>query len=86
MTLLPPDELYKLSSGLDRVSLVDVLRSLRDGRADLVGTEASANEAEAAKLHGLITKREQLRDEVQQLTRGGRRWSELASQRRATGS
>ncbi len=77
------DELYKLSSGLDRVSLVDVLRSLRDGRADLVGTEASANEAEAAKLHGLITKREQLRDEVQQLTRGGRRWSELASQRRA---
>ena len=77
------DELYKLSSGLDRVSLVDVLRSLRDGRADLVGTAANPNEAEAIKLHSLISKREQLRDEVQQLTRGGRRWSELASQRRA---
>ena len=76
------DELYKLSSGLDRVSLVDVLRSLRDGRQDLVGTEATHNEAEAVKLHDLISKREQLRDEVQRLTRGGRRWSELASQRR----
>ncbi len=77
------DELYKLSSGLDRVSLVDVLRSLRDGREHLIGSEASPNEAEAVKLHGLINKREQLRDEVQQLTRGGRRWSELASQQRA---
>ncbi len=76
------DELYKLSSGLDRVSLVDVLRSLRDGRKSLIGAANSADEAESAKLANLIRKREQLRDEVQQLTRGGRRWSELASQRR----
>jgi uncharacterized protein YhaN len=77
------DELYKLSSGLDRVSLVDVLRTLRDGREELIGNEASRDDADAAKLHNLIKKRENLRDEVQQLTRGGRRWSELASQRRA---
>ena len=76
------DELYKLSSGLDRVSLVDVLRSLRDGREELIGKEVNRGEAEAFKLHDLINKREQLRDEVQQLTRGGRRWSELASQLR----
>ncbi len=76
------DELYKLSSGLDRVSLVDVLRSLRDGRRSLVGAANPEDEAEAAKLASLIRKREKLRDEVQQLTRGGRRWSELASQRR----
>ena len=77
------DELYKLSSGLDRVSLVDVLRSLREGREELIGNEVAPGDAEAAKLHHLIKKREQLRDEVQLLTRGGRRWSELASQRRA---
>ncbi len=76
------DELYKLSSGLDRVSLVDVLRSLRKGRSSLVGRAGHEDESESAKLIALITKREKLRDEVQQLTRGGRRWSELASQRR----
>ncbi|MFN9912081.1 MAG: AAA family ATPase, partial [Pirellulaceae bacterium] len=31
------DELYKLSSGLDRVSLVDVMRQLRSARTQLVG-------------------------------------------------
>jgi len=77
------DELYKLSSGLDRVSLVDVLRSLRDGRQNLIGNDAVPDDAEASRMFNLIRKREQLRDEVQQLTRGGRRWSELASQRRS---
>lgn len=76
------DELYKLSSGLDRVSLVDVLRSLRGGRKNLIG-KAKPDDEEATKLAGLISKREKLRDEVEQLTRGGRRWSELATQRRS---
>ncbi|MEM9588202.1 MAG: AAA family ATPase [Planctomycetota bacterium] len=75
------DELYKLSSGLDRVSLVDVLRSLRGGRADLVGGED--HDEASDRLSGLLTERDQLRDEVDRLTRGGRRWSELATQRRA---
>ncbi|TWT79237.1 Chromosome partition protein Smc [Planctomycetes bacterium CA13] len=75
------DELYKLSSGLDRVSLVDVLRSLRDGRKSMVGKEVADSE-ESSKLAGMIKKREKLRDEVEQFTRHGRRWSELASQRR----
>ncbi len=76
------DELYKLSSGLDRVSLVDVMRSLRGGRHELVGRATHDEEQETAKLAALIAKREKLRDEVEQLTRGGRRWSELATQRR----
>ena len=76
------DELYKLSSGLDRVSLVDVLRTLRGGRKGLIGNNR-ADEAEAAVLASLIARRERLRDEVAQLTQNGRRWSELASQRRA---
>lgn len=77
------DELYKLSSGLDRVSLVDVLRSLRGGRKDIVGPQNPEDEAEAKRLAGMLNRRERLRDEVEQLTRGGRRWSELATQRRA---
>jgi len=77
------DELYKLSSGLDRVSLVDVLRSLRDGRKSMIGNENVADTEETSKIAGMIRKREKLRDEVEQLTRHGRRWSELASLRRA---
>ncbi|MEM9646555.1 MAG: AAA family ATPase, partial [Planctomycetota bacterium] len=77
------DELYKLSSGLDRVSLVDVMRNLRGGRNELVGSpHAREDEQVANKLTGLLSKRDRLRLEVEQLTRHGRRWSELASQRR----
>ncbi len=76
------DELYKLSSGLDRVSLVDVLRSLRGGRQRLLGKNQT-EEDEAAVMTSLVARRERLRDEVEQLTRNGRRWSELASQRRS---
>ena len=75
------DELYKLSSGLDRVSLVDVLKSLRQGRKSLVGAPIADEEATASKLANLIRKREKLRDEVQSLSRSSRRWSELASLR-----
>lgn len=79
------DELYKLSSGLDRVSLVDVLRSLRAGRGEIVGRgAASPGEEDAAvnKLVGIMSKREKLRDEIQRLSGQTRRWSELATQRR----
>ncbi|QDT13330.1 AAA family ATPase [Planctomycetes bacterium K23_9] len=76
------DELYKLSSGLDRVSLVDVLRNLRGGRQELIGNTRYEDDPDAKKLASLIKRREKLRDEVQSLTSQGRRWSELASQRR----
>lgn len=79
------DELYKLSSGLDRVSLVDVMRSLRTGRGQLVGrgpAEPDEQEAAANKLTSMMTKREKLRDEIQRLSGQTRRWSELATQRR----
>ena len=79
------DELYKLSSGLDRVSLVDVLRSLRAGRTELVGkTTNSDAEDDAAmnRLGSLLSRREKLRDEIHKLSGQTRRWSELATQRR----
>lgn len=75
------DELYKLSSGLDRVSLVDVIRSLRDGRKSLIGESHQHAKVDADKLDSLIRRREQLRDEVQDLCGHSRRWSELASLR-----
>ena len=77
------DELYKLSSGLDRVSLVDVIRSLQDGRKSLIGQSAKQAGADADKLDRLIRRREQLRDEVNQLTGQSRRWAELATLRQS---
>lgn len=79
------DELYKLSSGLDRVSLVDVLRSLRAGRGELVGKNTGSGadeEAAVNRLSGMISRREKLRDDIQKLSGQTRRWSELATQRR----
>ncbi len=76
------DELYKLSSGLDRVSLVDVMRSLRTGRKKLVGKSQQSDD-DAAILAALIAKREKLRDEVEQFDPQWTRWSELATQRRS---
>lgn len=77
------DELYKLSSGLDRVSLVDVIRGLRKQRRNVVGEADRDENAQATKLGGLLARRQRLRDEVIELTRHGRRWSELATQRRS---
>ncbi|OYP37276.1 ATP-binding protein [Rhodopirellula sp. MGV] len=77
------DELYKLSSGLDRVSLVDVIRSLRLGRKKLIGESNEKVKADSDKLESLLRKREQLRDEVTKLTGNSRRYSELASLRQS---
>lgn len=71
------DELYKLSSGLDRVSLVDVMRQLKGARSNVVSTDI-----EAGQMATMLQKREKLRDEIESLTVRGRRWGELATHRR----
>lgn len=71
------DELYKLSSGLDRVSLVDVMRQLKGARSQVVSTEA-----DQGQMAMMLQRRERLRDEIEQLTVRGRRWGELAAHRR----
>jgi uncharacterized protein YhaN len=71
------DELYKLSSGLDRVSLVDVMRQLKGARSQVVSTEA-----DQGQMALMLQRREKLRDEIEQLTVRGRRWGELAAHRR----
>ncbi len=70
------DELYKLSSGLDRVSLVDVTRQLKSARQLVVG--ATPDEGQMQRL---MMQREKLRDEIDHCTGQGRRWSELAALR-----
>ncbi len=75
------DELYKLSSGLDRVSLVDVTRQLKVARGQIVG--ATPDEGQ---LQRLLMQREKLKDEIDHLTANGRRWSELAALRHTQNS
>ncbi len=70
------DELYKLSSGLDRVSLVDVIRQLSAARKEIVGPGA-----EQGLLPRLMKRRQELKDELQSLVDSGRRWAELAAHR-----
>ncbi len=75
------DELYKLSSGLDRVSLVDVTRQLKAARQQIVGASP-----DGGQLQRLMLQREKLRDEIDHLTSQGRRWSELAALRHTQNS
>lgn len=71
------DELYKLSSGLDRVSLVDVMRQLKTARGQIVSTTS-----DVGQMSTMLAKREKLRDELEQHTARGRRWGELAAHRK----
>ena len=68
--------LYKLTSGLDRVSLIDVMRQLEAARNQILAADGSRSE-----LTGLVEQRETLRDEIKELASGGQRWIQLAAQR-----
>jgi uncharacterized protein YhaN len=68
--------LYKLTSGMDRVSLLDVMRDLDTSRNQLLAADGSPSE-----LPGLIDRREKLRAEIKDLAASGQRWAQLAAQR-----
>ena len=72
------DELYKLSSGLDRVSLVDVMRQLKGARGNIVGPTP-----DQGQMQQLMLRRDKLRDEQDQWLTRGKRWAELAAQKRS---
>lgn len=65
--------LYRLTSGLDRVSLYDVIRMLGRSRTRLLN---SADEP--SEIRTLVTKREQLHGELEDLIVKGRRWAQSA--------
>jgi len=70
------DELYKLSSGMDRVSLVDIIRQLKQARHQIVGSAE-----EPGFLAHALQRREKLRHEQEVLLAKGKRWTELAATR-----
>jgi uncharacterized protein YhaN len=65
--------LYRLTSGLDRISLYDVIHMMEGTRKRLL---ASADEK--SEIRTLAGRREQLRGELDELVAKGRRWSQSA--------
>ena len=75
--------LYRLTSGLDRVSLYDVIQELRHTRSQLLGdddllAEGTRGEHSPSKLIALAARRDQLRSRVEQLKGQNRQWSQCA--------
>ena len=74
------NHLYKLTTGLDRVSLIDVMRELEGSRERLL-----ASDDRPAQLTQLLARRDQLRADAGRRGASTRRWSDLAAERAALG-
>lgn len=68
--------LYNLTSGLDRVALVEVLEDLERSRARILGDRGGDSDLER-----LLSRRARLRDELREAEGRGRDWLESAGQR-----
>ncbi len=69
-------QLYSLTTGADRVSLVDIMRQLRDTQSRLVG-----GEDRSSLLAELIQQREQLEAEITQHQSQQERWARMVTER-----
>ncbi len=72
------EQLYDLASGVDRVSLVEVMRHLQSERLRIWQSDPSAD----SELARLLAKRHRLHAEIDGLEQHTRRWSDLAHQQR----
>ena len=70
------EHLYKLTSGVDRVSLIDVMKDLRRRREEIWASD-SENES---KLTSLQTRRAKLLREIDDLKQRAKRWSRMAAE------
>lgn len=70
------EQLYKLTSGLDRVSLIDVMRDLRQRREKIWSTEPKLE----SQLAQLSEKRQELLREIDNLKQRAKRWSRMAGE------
>ncbi|MEE2641397.1 MAG: AAA family ATPase, partial [Planctomycetota bacterium] len=70
------EQLYKLTSGFDRVSLVDVMRQVEKEREELWNSHAGKKSV----ISDLLLKQKRLSREVDDLSARGRRWTKLATQ------
>jgi uncharacterized protein YhaN len=68
------DHLYRLTGGLDRVSLVDVVRELQSSRQHIVGTAEKPG-----RMAALVSRRDKLREELRELSGRTDRWLRLAA-------
>ena len=68
--------LYSLSAGLDRVSLVEVMRELGNSRARVLSPEG-----QPCQVSELLARREQIRSEIEELGRSTRQYSRLVADR-----
>ena len=68
--------LYRLTSGLDRVSLIDVIRDLHARREKIW----SGNSKVDSRLSVLSDRRQKLLREIDQLKQNAKRWSRIASE------
>src|SRR5262245_8140304 len=71
------DYLYRLTSGLDRVSLIDVIREVETARQRLLASD----DRNTSQIPQLVSRRDKLRAQIEDLSRKTRRWNELAAQR-----
>ncbi len=65
--------LYRLTSGLDRISLYDVIHMLAGTRKRLLNSAE-----EKSEIRTLVSQREQVRGELDELVAKGRRWAQSA--------
>ena len=72
------EQLYDLASGVDRVSLVEVMRHLQSERTRIWETSQDRE----SELSQLLAKRHRLHNEIGGLEKQTRRWSDLAHQQR----
>ncbi len=70
------EHLYKLTSGLDRVSLVDVMRDTSNAREEIWSREPG----KASSLATLLNKRRDMEREIDEFKNRSRRWTKLSSQ------
>jgi uncharacterized protein YhaN len=71
------DYLYRLTSGLDRVSLVDVIREVEAARERLLASDPAAS----SQLIDLVERRDKLHGQIEELGKQTRRWNDLAATR-----
>ncbi len=70
------EHLYRLTSGMDRVSLIDVLRDLHKRREALWSDDANLT----SRLAKLQSRKQSLTREIEELRGKSKRWSRIAAQ------
>ncbi|MCG8324574.1 MAG: AAA family ATPase, partial [Thiotrichales bacterium] len=69
--------LYRLASGLDRVSLYDVIQDIRQTRSNLLSPPDPSENGKESKMLHLMNRRDLLHGEIRQIVQRNRDWAQL---------